>query len=160
MANSVYLLSGTNLGDRQENLRQARELLGTKAGKAEKLSALYETAAWGITDQPAFWNQAILLRTELSPGELLTEINRIEQLLGRQRGQRWGARTLDLDILYYEDQVIATEKLSVPHPGIANRRFTLVPLAEIAPGFVHPVLQKSTLELLELCPDPLAVQRI
>ncbi len=160
MANSVYLLSGANLGDRQRNLERACEMLGSMAGKIEKRSAYYETDAWGVTSQPAFWNQAILLSTPLEPDQLLTVIHQIEQVLGRRRDQRWGARTLDIDILYFGDQVIRTERLSVPHPEIANRRFTLVPLAGIAPGFVHPLLRKTNLELLELCSDPLAVRQL
>jgi 2-amino-4-hydroxy-6-hydroxymethyldihydropteridine diphosphokinase len=135
-------------------------MLESMAGKIETLSGCYETDAWGVTSQPAFWNQAIVLSTPLLPDQLLTVIHQIEQVLGRQRDQRWGARTLDIDILYFGNQVITTERLSVPHPEIANRRFTLVPLVEIAPGFVHPLLLKTNLELLELCSDPLAVRPV
>ena len=124
------------------------------------LSAVYETAAWGITEQPDFWNQVVVLETDLQPEPLLKAILAIEQSLGRERDLRWGARTLDVDILYYNEQIIETPALSVPHPQIANRRFTLAPLAEIAPDFVHPVLKITQLQLLDACTDPLPVRRL
>ncbi len=158
MANKTYLLLGTNLGDRKKNLEAARMGLCRTAGEITGLSAIYETAAWGITNQPFFWNQVICLETNLPAGDLLIRTLAIEEEQGRRRDQRWGARILDIDILYYADQVIATNTLSVPHPQLANRRFTLVPLAELAPDFLHPVLLKTNLELLERCPDTLSVR--
>lgn len=160
MANKTYLLLGTNLGDRKKNLEAARTGLVRSAGQITGLSAVYETAAWGITDQPVFWNQVLQLETDLLPSDLLARILAIEKELGRQRDQRWGARILDIDILYYADQVIATNALSVPHPQLANRRFTLVPLAEIAPDFEHPVLRLTNRELLERCQDALPVRPV
>jgi 2-amino-4-hydroxy-6-hydroxymethyldihydropteridine diphosphokinase len=160
MANKAYLLLGTNLGDRAMHLEAARTGLSRSAGEITALSAVYETAAWGITEQPDFWNQVVALETDLPPEALLAAILAIEQSLGRARDQRWGARTLDIDILYYNDQVVETPALSVPHPQIANRRFTLAPLAEIAPGFVHPVLHLTQQQLLDACPDPLPVRRL
>ena len=158
MANKAYLLLGTNLGDRAKHLEAARTGLSRTAGTIRGLSGVYETAAWGITEQPVFWNQVVLLETDLPPEALLAAVLAIEQSLGRERDQRWGARTLDVDILYYNDQVIESPSLSVPHPQIANRRFTLAPLAEIAPDFLHPVLRLSQRQLLDACPDPLTVR--
>ncbi len=160
MANKAYLLLGTNLGDRAKHLEAARTELSRSAGKITALSSVYETAAWGITEQPDFWNQVVALETDLLPETLLAAILAIELSLGRSRDQRWGARTLDIDILYYNDQLIETPLLSVPHPQIAYRRFTLAPLAEIAPGFVHPVLHLTQQQLLDACPDPLPVRRL
>jgi 2-amino-4-hydroxy-6-hydroxymethyldihydropteridine diphosphokinase len=160
MANKAYLLLGTNLGDRAMHLEAARTGLSRTAGTITGLSAVYETAAWGITEQPDFWNQAVVLETDLSPEALLTAVLAIEQCLGRARALRWGARTLDIDILYYNDQVIGSPSLSVPHPQIANRRFALAPLAEIAPDFVHPLLHLTQRQLLDVCPDPLPVRRL
>ena len=160
MANKAYLLLGTNLGDRAKHLDAARTGLARSAGKITARSAVYETAAWGITDQPDFWNQVVALETDLPPESLLAAILAIEQSLGRARDQRWGARTLDIDILYYNDQIVETPALSVPHPQIANRRFTLAPLAEIAPSLVHPVLHLTQQQLLDACPDALPVRRM
>jgi 2-amino-4-hydroxy-6-hydroxymethyldihydropteridine diphosphokinase len=160
MANKAYLLLGTNLGDRAKHLEAARTGLSRTAGTVTELSSVYETAAWGITEQPVFWNQVVVLDTDLPPEALLAAVLAIEQSLGRERDQRWGARTLDVDILYYNDQVIQSPSLSVPHPEIANRRFTLAPLAEIAPDLPHPVLRLTQRRLLDACPDPLPVRRM
>ncbi len=160
MANRAYLLLGTNLGDRAKHLEAARTGLARTAGTLVGLSAVYETAAWGITEQPDFWNQVVLLETDLPPEALLATVLAIEQSLGRTRDLRYGARTLDVDILYYNDKIIESPSLSVPHPQIANRRFTLAPLAEIAPNFVHPILKLTQRQLLDACPDPLPVRRL
>ncbi|MFD1871818.1 2-amino-4-hydroxy-6-hydroxymethyldihydropteridine diphosphokinase [Hymenobacter bucti] len=156
----AYLLLGGNLGDRAAHLQQARQNLAAAAGEIVAASAYYETAAWGREDQPAFLNQALAVRTALPAAALLAACLATEQLAGRERQQHWGARTLDVDILFYGAEIIATPTLVVPHPALPARRFALVPLAEIAPQLVHPQLHQTVAELLASCPDPLAVVRI
>ncbi|MCA8829353.1 2-amino-4-hydroxy-6-hydroxymethyldihydropteridine diphosphokinase [Hymenobacter pini] len=157
---TAYLLLGSNLGDRAAVLREAVHQLGATTGHIEAVSGLYETAAWGLEDQPAFLNQAVQLRTTLSPEELLQACQATEQQAGRERLIRWGARTLDVDILLYDALVLGTPCLQLPHPRLPERRFALVPLAEIAPVLLHPVLQQTISELLQRCTDTLPVKQI
>jgi 2-amino-4-hydroxy-6-hydroxymethyldihydropteridine diphosphokinase len=153
MENTAYLLLGSNVGNRETYIRQAIHLL-EEAGQVLLLqSACYETAAWGLESQPDFLNQVISLHPPLTPFQLLALLQQIEGLLERQRQQQYGPRTLDLDLLYYNDLVLDTPELVIPHPRLHLRRFTLVPLVEIAPYFRHPVLERTHLELLEACPD-------
>lgn len=156
----AYLLLGSNLGDRAAYLQQARQALAAAAGEIVTASAYYETAAWGLEDQPAFLNQALAVRTSLPAAELLAVCLATEQQAGRERQQRWGSRTLDVDILLYGQEVIATPTLVIPHPALPGRRFALVPLAEIAPHVVHPQLHQTVADLLASCPDPLAVVQV
>jgi 2-amino-4-hydroxy-6-hydroxymethyldihydropteridine diphosphokinase len=156
----AYLLLGGNLGDRAAQLQQARHTLAATAGAIVAASAYYETAAWGVEDQPAFLNQVLAIRTALPAAALLAACQAAEQQAGRERRQRWGARTLDVDILLYGQACIATPTLVVPHPALPARRFALVPLAEIAPQLLHPQLHQTVAELLASCPDPLAVTRL
>jgi 2-amino-4-hydroxy-6-hydroxymethyldihydropteridine diphosphokinase len=155
--NNVYLLLGSNEGDRLNWMQQAIEQLALKSGNILRKSAVYQTAAWGISEQPDFLNMVVLLETNLPPLPLLSNIHEIEQMSGRQREIKWGQRTLDIDILLYNDQVINLPELTVPHGYMQERRFTLVPLAELAPDFIHPVFKKSIITLLHECPDPLEV---
>ncbi len=158
--NGIYLLLGSNLGDRLFYLAEALMQLEQKAGTVKAQSALYETAAWGKEAQAPFLNQVVEIETDLDPQGLMEQLLAIEENLGRQRKDQWEPRTIDLDILYYDDVVLTTAALTVPHPRLQLRRFTLVPLCEIAPLFVHPVLQKNNLQLLQECPDQLEVTLI
>ena len=153
-----YLLLGSNLGDREELLNTAREQIEKWIGAIVKTSLIYETEAWGIEDQPEFLNQALEIETELKPIEVLDKIGIIEKEMGRRRYQKWGTRIIDIDILYFDDEVIETEELIIPHPENPNRKFVLVPMVEIAPDLVHPTLSLSQEELLDRCQDPLEVK--
>jgi 2-amino-4-hydroxy-6-hydroxymethyldihydropteridine diphosphokinase len=142
------------------NLNSAKDEIKKSVGLVAEESAIYQTAAWGKTDQPDFYNQVLLLQTTMSPEALLLHLQQIEKKLGRERKEKWGARIIDIDILYFGKTVLNTPDLLIPHPAIALRRFTLVPLVEIAPHFVHPVLKKTNLVLLQECVDVLAVKRV
>ncbi|WP_235918460.1 2-amino-4-hydroxy-6-hydroxymethyldihydropteridine diphosphokinase [Sediminibacterium soli] len=155
----AYLLTGGNLGNREENLQKACALIEERCGKIQSSSSIYETEAWGMRDQPAFFNQALALQTSLLPAELMRELLAIESEMGRTRTVKMGPRTIDIDILLIGDQVIHTDLLTLPHPAMASRRFVLLPLSEIAPALVHPVLHKTISVLLAECTDPLDVQK-
>ena len=158
--NKVFLLIGGNMGDRLQNLHQAISLVEATCGPVIQQSAVYETAAWGKTDQAAFLNQALVLTTLLTPQELITTILSVEEQMGRRRMERNGPRVIDIDIIFYNDLVMHEPHLTIPHPQLQNRRFVLVPLVEIAPAYVHPVLHKSVTELLKECKDELAVEKL
>ena len=149
---TIFLGLGTNLGDRTANLQAAL------AGLAERLvmtavSPLYQTPPWGVTDQPNFLNLCLAAQTDLAPAELLTFVKNLEVALGRQPAERWGPRLIDIDILFYANQLIETENMTIPHPRLAERAFVLRPLADIAPGFVHPVLGETIAALAEKVGD-------
>jgi len=157
---NAYLLTGSNLGNRFNQLRQAIQLIQQYCGVIVKRSAFYQTAAWGITDQPDFFNQALTLQTNLEPGVLMTTLLKIEQEMGRRREVKMGPRIIDIDILMIDAEVINTSLLTVPHPFLAERRFALAPLAEIAAAAMHPILNKTVQQLLDECPDTLSVNKI
>ena len=156
----IYLLLGGNLEDRENNLIEAQGLLRNRGVEVVTASAIYETAAWGVEDQPGFLNQVLEVKTNFDPADLLKTILAVELEMGRVRIQKWGERLIDIDILYYENEIIDSTELKVPHPEIPNRRFTLVPLVELASTQMHPVLQKTQQELLEVCPDELEVNKL
>jgi 2-amino-4-hydroxy-6-hydroxymethyldihydropteridine diphosphokinase len=158
--NKAYLLLGSNEGDRMQWLQQALEQINEHCGEIRQQSHIYETAAWGIEEQPDFLNLAICIHTTLSAQDLLAGIRAIENQLGRQRKLKWGQRTLDIDILFFDNEIIDTEELELPHPFIQERRFALVPMNELAADLLHPVLHKTISELLHECPDKLEVKRI
>lgn len=155
---TIILLLGSNLGDRLANLRQAIGLIENQLGVVLVKSKIYETRAWGKKDQPDFLNQAIQLRLLTTANELLLKIQSIETRMGRTRSQPWEARTMDIDIIYFGNEIINTPNLIVPHARMAERKFVLAPLAEISPGFIHPQLLKSNAVLLEECKDNLEVK--
>jgi 2-amino-4-hydroxy-6-hydroxymethyldihydropteridine diphosphokinase len=157
--NTAYLLIGGNLGDRAAYLAEAINQISAQCGRVISTSSIYETAAWGNVNQPAFYNQAVKLVTILSPEALIERLLAIENEMGRVRTEKYGPRTIDLDILMINDIVIDTPTLTIPHPQLHNRRFALLPLHEIAPALHHPVLNKTIHELLLNCLDTLDVQK-
>jgi 2-amino-4-hydroxy-6-hydroxymethyldihydropteridine diphosphokinase len=160
MGTQIFILLGSNLGNRQENLDRARQEISRSVGEIITASSVYKTAAWGNTHQPDFYNQVIEIHSDINSKKLILDTQLIEQKMGRTREEKWSPRIIDIDILFYGDSVISSENLTIPHPEIANRRFTLLPLAEVAPDFTHPVLKKSVLQLLEDCKDDLPVEKI
>jgi len=158
--NKAYLLTGGNIGNREKTLGKALTLIHKYCGNISAQSSIYETAAWGKTDQSSFLNQALELETDQPPGQLLRQLLKIETEIGRVREEKYGPRIIDIDILFYNEEILNDPLLKLPHPEIQNRRFVLVPLAEIAAGFIHPVLKKTIAELLAICPDNLEVSRI
>jgi len=156
----VFLLLGSNLGDRHLFLNQAIEYINVDIAPVLKISSIYETQSWGKTDAPDYLNQVIALQTALSAREVLEKALHIEVILGRQREERWGSRTIDIDILFYGRSIINEPGLQIPHPQLQNRRFTLEPLAELAPEFVHPVLNKNILQIKSELKDDLIVKKL
>jgi len=153
----TYLLLGTNLGDRLGQLDRARRAIAERVGELVTCSAVYETQAWGNPDQPDYLNQVIRVRTPLAATDLLDIVHEIEKALGRDRKEKWGARVIDIDILFYGEEIIEAKNLHIPHPHIHERRFVLVPLAEIAGPFIHPTLLQPISRLLETTTDTLGV---
>ena len=145
---TAYVALGSNLGDKEANLRKALELLQERGVEVVKTSSFICTEPYGVTDQPQFLNGVCEVRTSLVPLALLHTLLEIEQEMGRVRLRHWGERNIDLDLLLYEDVVMDTPQLKLPHPDMQNRDFVLLPLAEIAPELVHPTLQKTISELV------------
>lgn len=156
----VYLLLGGNLGDRILNLSSALQAIQDRIGEIELKSAVYETKAWGVEKQPDYLNLVVVVKTELKPIEILNKTQKIEQELGRKRLEKWGARTMDIDILFIDNEVLNTERLTIPHPLINVRKFVLLPLLEIAPNFIHPIFKDSIKNLYLKCDDRLLVEKL
>ncbi|MCX6249880.1 MAG: 2-amino-4-hydroxy-6-hydroxymethyldihydropteridine diphosphokinase [Bacteroidetes bacterium] len=157
----VYLLLGSNLGDRHRILEEAKTAIKLRLGRIATCSSIYETGPWGFTAEHLFLNQVIRIETVLNPENLLRTIMDIEEIFGRKRNeQSYESRTLDIDILFYADEIIKSEGLTIPHPLIPDRKFVLIPLAEIAPNLIHPVSGKTINVLLKECEDPLKVSSL
>jgi 2-amino-4-hydroxy-6-hydroxymethyldihydropteridine diphosphokinase len=156
----VYLLLGSNLGDRHLFLNKAIKCIEDDIAPVIKTSSVYETQSWGKTDAPDYLNQVLLLQTDMPPQAVLKKVLDIENILGRHREEKWGPRTIDIDILFYGHEVINGPGLNIPHPQMHSRRFTLEPLAEIAPNLLHPVFNKNILALKNQLKDSLIVKKL
>jgi len=158
--NTAFLLTGGNLGNRFQNLELAHKHIQQSCGEVIAVSPMYRTAAWGFAEQPDFYNQALQLRTFLSPDALMLALLSIEEKMGRKRTVKLGPRTLDIDILLMNDLVYSSPIVTIPHSHLQERRFALTPLADIAANVIHPVFKKTINELLHECADTLAVYKI
>ena len=157
----LYLLLGGNLGDKETIFSDVKRLLKEKVGEITARSNIYETEPWGFESEDMFWNQALEISTSLSPLEVLCETQQSEAELGRiRKSDQYDSRMIDIDILFFDNQIIELENLTVPHPRILERKFVLMPLAEIAPTLVHPIFQKTIGQLLLECTDNLRVEKI
>ena len=153
---SVLVLLGSNLGDRELLINQACKMMGERCGAVVAKSRVYETEPWGFQAENSFLNQVVRLDTALSPDELMLTLLAIEKELGRDRStphEGYVSRPIDLDILYFGDKIIDSQLVTTPHPRLHQRRFTLLPLCDVAPDFVHPLLKKTNLQLLDECED-------
>jgi 2-amino-4-hydroxy-6-hydroxymethyldihydropteridine diphosphokinase len=158
--NLVYLLLGSNLNDRSSKLQRAREEIASIIGKITKESSIYESEPWGFQSEHMFLNQVIRIDTEFKPKEVLNKILNIEKKLGRKRtvGVGYHSRLIDIDILFYNDEIISEESLIIPHPKIPERMFTLLPLFELDQNMIHPVSGKRVSDLIKECSDPSRVR--
>ena len=153
---TVFVLLGSNLGDRELLVNQASKMIGERCGKIVDKSRLYESEPWGFKSEHWFLNQVVKIETALSPDDLMKELLEIEKELGRDRSvphEGYVSRPMDLDILYFGNEIIDTQMVKAPHPRLHERRFTLLPLCDVAPDFVHPVMKKTNLQLLDECQD-------
>lgn len=155
----AYLLIGSNLGDKSSYLINASSYIQQQCGQIVKQSSFYETEPWGFTEQPSFLNQALCIKTELSPTQLMHSLLQIESEMGRTRTLKMGPRIIDLDILQIDQETIDTPILQLPHPAMHLRRFALIPMVEIAPSLVHPLFNKTMTQLLAECEDKTDVQK-
>jgi len=149
----VILHLGTNIGFRDINLELTRIMISNHIGVIKEQSKLYNTAAWGIKEQSDFLNQALLCSSKLNPQEILAQIHNIEAKMGRKRQKKWGPRIIDIDIIFYGEEIIENPNLKIPHPQLTNRNFVLIPLLDICPDKVHPVHSQTIRQLAEACND-------
>ncbi|MBX2870734.1 MAG: 2-amino-4-hydroxy-6-hydroxymethyldihydropteridine diphosphokinase [Saprospiraceae bacterium] len=156
----IYLGLGSNMGDRKKHINQTINKIEKQLGPCIQQSSLYRTAAWGKTNQSYFINQVIQIRAKKAPIDILDKMLEIEMELGRVRKEKWGERKIDIDLLFYGSEIVELPRLLVPHPFIAERRFVLVPMNEIAPNFIHPIFERSIADLLSDCPDTLPVELV
>ncbi|HET6557017.1 MAG TPA: 2-amino-4-hydroxy-6-hydroxymethyldihydropteridine diphosphokinase [Prolixibacteraceae bacterium] len=157
----VYLLLGGNLGNKRKVFEETLRLIGERVGPITGKSHIYETEPWGFESDDLFWNQALELSVELSAREVLERCQQIENQIGRiRKAEQYDSRIMDIDILFYGNEIIESPGLEIPHPRISDRKFVLVPLNEIAPGLIHPVNHKSISQLLDECPDQLKVEKV
>lgn len=157
----VFLGIGGNIGNKHDNFDKVYTFIKNELGVVTKSSSVYETSPWGFQAEENFWNQVLIVETKLSAVELLQKINNIENMFGRKRdGNQYKSREMDIDILYFNAKIIETENLTVPHPLLHLRLFVLVPLREIAPDFVHPVLKMTSVEMLNVCEDKSAIKKV
>lgn len=153
--NEIFLITGGNIGNREKNLQTAAGLIQSEIGKIIRSSKIYVTEAWGITDQKSFYNQVHVVESNFSAKEVMENILKIEEEMGRVRTIKNAARIIDIDILFFNDDIVNEQNLTIPHPEIINRRFVLSPLNEIASDMIHPVYKKNIHELLAMCKDEL-----
>ena len=154
----IFLLTGSSIEPRLVHLEKAVNEISLRVGTLVKKSSVYESEPWGFKAESAFLNQVIVVNSNKSPDEVLDELLSIERKMGRTRvGKGYSSRIVDIDILFYNDELINQENLVIPHPRIHMRRFTLEPLVELAPGFIHPLLNKTNKELLNDCDDLIKV---
>ncbi len=159
--NKLYILLGGNLGDKRKFFSEVRNKLNEQLGEINAQSPIYETEPWGFESSEIFWNQALEISTQLSPEEVLVQTQQIEFELGRiRKSDQYDSRIIDIDILFFDEQIINLENLIIPHPRLQERKFALVPLCEIAPDLIHPVFQKSIRQLLAECADALKVRKL
>ena len=155
----AYILLGSNKGNRKGFLSKAKKQIELHCGAIEKESSVYQTAAWGLIKQQHFLNQIISIKTKFLPNDLMKNLLKIEEELGRIRTVKYGPRTIDLDILFYDELIYQSKVVTLPHPAIQHRKFVLVPMAELSPGKIHPVLHKTIKSLLKICTDELDVKK-
>ncbi len=158
--NKLYLLLGSNMGNSRQKLLQAQKHIEKKIGAITRSSALYQTAAWGKTNQPDFLNQVVVVESSLTAAATMQSILDIEYKMGRIRTQKNAPRIIDIDILFFNKAIIDEPGLTIPHPQLRNRHFVLIPLNELSANFIHPVYKKTIHHLLRVCPDKLAVKKI
>ncbi len=156
----VYLLLGSNMGNSLQFLTDARTHIENEIGAISVSSSIYQTAAWGKTDQPDFMNQVVKVNSNFAPEEVLQTILAIEKKLGRERTEKWAARTIDIDILFYDLMIINHDNLIIPHPFLQERAFALAPLSELAPNLEHPILKQTISTLLANLASDLSIRKL